>query len=322
MSFHPVLIPLGLLGWWLATRDKGGPPPFTRGAGGPFDRGIPPPPGGAPPPPPYPGPVFVPPAPPPPYAGAPGLPPMESAGPKGVPPLSQLDLAAQLAESVFADLAAKRFNYDRNLMKQFQTAAMLVVDGKYGGRTAGAVQYFTGKMAPPPHYDPKTIVAYRPPGLGAPEPAIVQAPPKKVVSAKGVPAIPASAAFTPEAMAAVKAVAKGEQPMTPVPPMADPAKAAAIKAALERGDLAKKIGEVVFEDIAAWAKLNPIQRAQKGFDRELLKQFQTAAGIKVDGLYGKQTAAALQYFIGKFPKTPSVPNLGIGKTVVKYTPPF
>jgi peptidoglycan hydrolase-like protein with peptidoglycan-binding domain len=58
-------------------------------------------------------------------------------------------------------------------------------------------------------------------------------------------------------------------------------------------------------------------RTRKGkYDRAVLQSFQTSAGLKADGLYGPQTAAALRFFGAK-----SVPAPLFKGPNVKYAPP-
>lgn len=82
------------------------------------------------------------------------------------PPVEQLDQAKQLADVVIEDIKAKGSKYDRMLLARFQKLAELIPDGLYGGRSAGALMYFTAKSPPAPIFQPKTIVAYRPRGMG------------------------------------------------------------------------------------------------------------------------------------------------------------
>ena len=58
-------------------------------------------------------------------------------------------------------------------------------------------------------------------------------------------------------------------------------------------------------------------RTRKGkYDRAVLQSFQTAAGLKADGLYGPQTAAALKHFGAK-----NVPHPLFKGAPAKYAPP-
>jgi len=55
-----------------------------------------------------------------------------------------------------------------------------------------------------------------------------------------------------------------------------------------------------------------------GYDHELAKQFQLAAGLTPDGQYGPRTAGAVEYFANST-APPSLPQYGNGKK--PYTPP-
>lgn len=58
-------------------------------------------------------------------------------------------------------------------------------------------------------------------------------------------------------------------------------------------------------------------RTRKGkYDRALLMSFQTSAGLRADGMYGPQTAAALRHFGAK-----NVPAALFKGSATKYTPP-
>ena len=68
------------------------------------------------------------------------------------------DLAARLVQSI----RSKGRAYDRQLASDFQRAAGIGVDGKYGGGTAGAVKYFTGATPPRPMFAPFQVRPYTP----------------------------------------------------------------------------------------------------------------------------------------------------------------
>jgi hypothetical protein len=57
--------------------------------------------------------------------------------------------ASALAPQVADDVRSKGMSYDHNLVRSFQNAANIMVDGLYGPVTAGAVQYYTGGQQPP-----------------------------------------------------------------------------------------------------------------------------------------------------------------------------
>lgn len=72
--------------------------------------------------------------------------------------------AAALAPKVAANIAAKKYDYSRALLKQFQSAAGITADGSYGGTSAGAIRYHTnGKTPPRPLFKPTTEQPYAPP---------------------------------------------------------------------------------------------------------------------------------------------------------------
>ena len=60
----------------------------------------------------------------------------------------------------------------------------------------------------------------------------------------------------------------------------------------------------------------------RGYDRTLMRAFQAAAGIKVDGLYGPQTRGALRHYLG-VAGSPLVepPDAIYGRGERAYTPP-
>ena len=283
----PIIVPLLFL--WAVNHSvkKGGkpyvpdvgppppPPPYATPRGGATPAPLPVPP---PPPPPPPGPTVIQPvaefrAPAPSPAaplprsdagvvGTPVMPQAVPGPPPGPPvPVSQLDQAMKLAPTVLADIRAKGFGYDRNALAQFQALTGLGADGKYGGRTAGALVYFTGVQPPTPFYDPKNVIPYLPPG-----------------SKKAAPPGPAPVV-----------------PTIPAPSVAqlDVAAGLAVKVAQE------------------------INAKGKAYDRNLVREFQRAARLGVDGLYGGSSAGAVLYFTGKAPPAPIFPPMQIKP----YRPP-
>lgn len=78
------------------------------------------------------------------------------------------DTAAALAPKVAANIAANKYDYSRALLKQFQAAVGLTADGAYGGTSAGAIRYFTGKAPPRPLFKPLTEQPYAPPAADEP----------------------------------------------------------------------------------------------------------------------------------------------------------
>lgn len=70
--------------------------------------------------------------------------------------------ARALAPRVATNIAQRRSAYDRGLLRQFQAEAGLVVDGLYGGGSAGALRYYLEKPPPRPLFRPTTEKAYSP----------------------------------------------------------------------------------------------------------------------------------------------------------------
>jgi hypothetical protein len=128
-------------------------------------------------------------------------------GPELPPSLSRADI---LAPQVAQDIADNGMQYDRDLLRAFQSAAGIQVDGDYGPQSHGALQK---------HWVPD------------PPPALYPAAPTSPRATLGVP--------------------------------------------------------LVFR-VAA-----DIRDNGDGYDRQLLRQFQAEAGIRVDGLYGPESARAL-----------------------------
>lgn len=85
---------------------------------------------------------------PPPTAPQPGTPPAPQSGPV-IKDRARLDRAAAAANKVAANIRAAGKNYDRALLKAFQSEAKLKVDGVYGPASAGAVKWYTGQQLPP-----------------------------------------------------------------------------------------------------------------------------------------------------------------------------
>lgn len=76
-------------------------------------------------------------------------------------------LAKKLAPQVESNIIAKKSNYDRTLLKNFQTAAGIAADGIYGGGSAGALRYYLGHAPPKPLFKPTTEAPYTKPGTTA-----------------------------------------------------------------------------------------------------------------------------------------------------------
>lgn len=72
-------------------------------------------------------------------------------------------LAAQVVANMRKLPAAKRYDYDRNLVAAFQRAAGLKADGIYGGGTRGALIFFGQANAPKPLFAPTSTTPYHAP---------------------------------------------------------------------------------------------------------------------------------------------------------------
>lgn len=190
---------------------------------------------------------------------APSAPAPSSSGP---PAGFDATIASTLAPGVAANIAAKQYDFDRAALKRFQTAAGVASDGVYGNDTWGALLYFTS-AAPRALYQPNFPTPY-PWGKfvsGAPSAA---EPPPAAIEQKPPPASPAAPADVQSAQ------------VGPVPPPGfNPASA-------------KKLAKQVAANIDSKGKAS--------YSRTLLKQFQTAAGIASDGLYGGEARRALMFY--------------------------
>lgn len=60
-------------------------------------------------------------------------------------------LARSLAGQVNDNIWGRKYSYDRNLLKRFQRAAGIGVDGVYGPASRAALMYYTGPNDTPPH---------------------------------------------------------------------------------------------------------------------------------------------------------------------------
>lgn len=63
--------------------------------------------------------------------------------------------AKKLAKATAENIAQRKYNYDRNLLKKFQSAAGIPVDGIYGPVARGALRFYGIKNAPRPLFDPE-----------------------------------------------------------------------------------------------------------------------------------------------------------------------
>ena len=236
-----------------------------------------------------------PPAPPPPVDSAPELPtpPAPSPvnppsagpageGPKPATPPAGFDpaLAGKLAEPMATQLRTKKYDYARASLKAFQRAAGVTADGIYGNDTWGALLYYTSS-APRALFKPTTPTPYPWAYL-----AQASAPAIKIGPAQLAPApAPAAPAIAP----APPAPPIPELPPLPAPaPPPDvapaPAPAAAQPPAGFNVPSAKKLAKQVAQNINEKGRL---------YSNKLLKDFQVAAGITADGLYGGGSRGAL-----------------------------
>lgn len=75
--------------------------------------------------------------------------------PPPLPGTQEGEALRQLGEKLDADLRARGAQYDRTLLRAFQAAARILVDGLYGPESALALARATGRTAPPPIFLPK-----------------------------------------------------------------------------------------------------------------------------------------------------------------------
>ena len=139
------------------------------------------------------------------------------------------ELCSGLADQVWLNIfATERRQYDRNLLKEFQTCAKIVVDGLYGPQTEAALKFYGPSNTPPKQYP------------------------------RGGPFILPDCA---------------DKPVVPPQPCGEPC-----------------------YDLAVEVHANILASERLLYNRELLRQFQTCAKIVVDGYYGPQTEAALNFY--------------------------
>lgn len=182
-----------------------------------------------------------------------------------------LDAARALAVALVNSIKAKGRRYDQTIAAQFQRAAGIGVDGKYGGATAGAVRYFTGKKPPAPMVRPYVERRYTPPATVTREPTPAAAPP----SAGYAPA--------PSAPRAPVQVSAGSR-STSAPIVISPQP-------LSRREMAANLVRMVQASIQATGK--PPTGNVTG-----AVTYQRAAGIGADGKWGPQTRAAAARDLG------------------------
>jgi murein L,D-transpeptidase YcbB/YkuD len=222
-------------------------------------------------------------------------------------PVSQgkidLALAEKLAPEVEKNILAKRANYDRNLLKQFQSAAGLTADGLYGGYSAGALRYFLHRAPPKPLVNPAIEKPYQPMSVQpAPSPVSPVTPASHVTTAP--PDLPPIGGNTQQPAWTMQAVdlAKATQ-LAPIVA----ADIVARGKGYDHGQLA------VFQMAAG---LRDVMRAHPDFDSDPALSFGTV------GNYGGYTAGALQYFLAATgTRVAAPPPLYPPLQVQPYTPP-
>jgi peptidoglycan hydrolase-like protein with peptidoglycan-binding domain len=201
----------------------------------------------------------------------------------------RLDRAAELAKQVAESVKARGQAYDRAVVRAFQQAADLTADGIYGPKTAGALKWYTGELVPP--IGGGALAPYAPkldaPGKSDPKPTPSKTPE------------PRPAPKTPEAKP------------TPTPTANSDGKAAPLPTAVVR-DTAR------LDRAAALAKrvADNLKLPAASYDRALITEFQRAAGLKADGIYGPKSAGAIKWYTGESvsPKT--------GRGFTNYIPNF
>jgi hypothetical protein len=95
-------------------------------------------------------------------------PPLPAPAPRpptpGFDPALARELAPQIERHLRQAIAkGNKYGYSRALVKRFQAAAALRVDGHYGGATRGALLYFGAIRAPKPFFKPTHTIKYTPP---------------------------------------------------------------------------------------------------------------------------------------------------------------
>lgn len=215
---------------------------------------------------------------------APAVPPPDVKSPVPTPPVQtpatsprtpagfDLALARELAPKLQANLKARgKFDYDRTLARKFQTAAGIPSDGIYGGETRGALLAFGVANPQPASFPPTETVPYKWAELIA-------------VTPSAAPVVVA-----PEPAAAPPAVDVGPtDDEEPEPAAATPPKSSAgTPPAGFNPTTARKLAKPVASNIDSKGKL---------YSQKQLKEFQRAAGLVDDGLYGGSSRGALIHY--------------------------
>jgi hypothetical protein len=187
---------------------------------------------------------------------------------------------------VAADIKAKQYDFNRAQLKTFQTAAGIKPDTIYGNDSWGALAFFLGSSGTAPRalYKPTTPTPYpwaTEAGQGAAQPA---AAPTIVTPAKPAPqSSAATVSPAPAPASPAPAVAPAPAPTVSTAPPSGPTPPPGFDATKAR-NMAKQVAN------------NLTSKGPQGYSHDLLKQFQLAAGIAADGLYGGGARGALIYY--------------------------
>jgi len=176
-------------------------------------------------------------------------------------------IASTLAPGVAKDIKTRQYDFDRAQLKRFQAAAGLTPDGVYGNDSWGALLYYTSD-APKALYKPSAPTPY-------------QWGQWVMLSAMNAPQGPSSAPQT------VREPEPVDLELDEPPAAALPVDVGPVPPSGFNPTSARKLAKQVSANIDSKAKL---------YSRDLLKQFQTAAGIAADGLYGGGSRRALIFF--------------------------
>lgn len=193
----------------------------------------------------------------------PAMPVLPGSGP---PPGFDVIQAATRAPAVAEELRTRKYDYSRATLKGWQRVAGLPQDGHYGGATYGALDHFVPGKAPPALFKPTAKQAY-PWAHLALTPILASAPVPVPIPTPGPPA-PSPSELGPELA-----------PAPPPPPDGGDGPPAGFNVPTARR-LAKQVA-------------NNITNKKYDYSRQLLRDFQRAAGLTADGLYGGTTHGAL-----------------------------
>lgn len=258
--------------------------------------------------------VPAPPPPPPPPAPTPGQGGSRPAG--GAPDRARLERAHGLAVQVAKIIETQGRAHDGKVVRAFQAAAGLRDDGDYGPRTAGAVQWYTGKAIAPligrgfESYAPfgSSNAAASPSNAKKPAPKAPPLVPPTAPPKTAAPPVPARPSGPPPN------VTPAEKPRTPPPPKSDPPRVPAIASAAPSTPSIPDTARL--DRAAALAKrvAESVKTAGKNYDRELVASFQREAGLVDDKQYGPRSAGAVKWYIDETVLPPS------GGGLIPYAP--